>query len=62
MEKKELNHEKLTRLVNESMMTRLQVAEHLGISERTLYRWMLGERKFPRMALIVLESIIEKGV
>jgi len=39
-------------------MTRLEVAEYLGVSERTLYRWVMGDARFPRMAFIALELLL----
>jgi len=42
----------------EGRMTRLEVAEYLGVSERTLYRWVMGDARFPRMAFIALELLL----
>jgi transcriptional regulator with XRE-family HTH domain len=58
MVKKETDREKLVRLVNETKMTRLEVAEYLGISERALYRWMNGESRFPHMVFVALEKLL----
>jgi hypothetical protein len=62
MVKKETDREKLVRLVNETKMTRLEVAEYLGISERALYRWMNGESRFPHMAFVALEKLLTTEV
>jgi len=62
MVKKETDREKLVRLVNETEMTRLEVAEYLGISERALYRWMNGESRFPHMVFVALENLLTTGV
>jgi transcriptional regulator with XRE-family HTH domain len=62
MTKKETDREKLVRLVNETKMSRLQVAEYLGISERSLYRWMNGESRFPHMVFVALDKIAESTV
>ena len=62
MVKKETDREKLVRLVNETKMTRLEVAEYLGISERALYRWMNGESRFPHMVFVALEKLLTTGI
>jgi predicted DNA-binding transcriptional regulator AlpA len=48
--------------VNETEMTRLEVAEYLGISERALYRWMNGESRFPHMVFVALEKLLTTEV
>ena len=62
MSKKEAD--RLYQLVNDicinEKMTRLAVAEYLGVSERTLYRWVMGDAKFPRMVFIALELLATK--
>lgn len=47
-------------LCADGQMTRLQVAEYLGVSERTLYRWMCGDASFPRMVFAAL-SLLEQS-
>ena len=51
----ESNSDRLVRKIAELNVTRLEVAEFLGVSERSLYRWMTGQHAFPRMVLIALE-------
>jgi transcriptional regulator with XRE-family HTH domain len=54
-----MNHEikmanKLLAMVNAIGLERAEIADYLGVSERTLYRWMSGEAAFPRMVFIAL--------
>ena len=51
----ESNSDRLVRKIAELNVTRLEVAEFLGVSERSVYRWMTGQHAFPRMVLIALE-------
>jgi DNA-binding transcriptional regulator YiaG len=37
-------------------MTRAQVAEFVGVPERTLYRWLSGERRVNPLALRILDD------
>lgn len=54
--------DKLYQLVNEicdkKQMTRLEIAEYLGVSERTLYRWLMGDASFHRMVFIALDLLL----
>lgn len=56
---KEPDSERLAKLVGKLRMTRLQIAEYLGVSERTLYRWTSGKSPFPRMVFIALELLLQ---
>jgi DNA-binding transcriptional regulator YiaG len=47
-------------MVDNLKMSRLQVADYLGVSERTLYRWMFGDSSFPRMVFIALKVLMNK--
>jgi transcriptional regulator with XRE-family HTH domain len=38
-----------------------EIAEELGINERTLYRWTSGEIAVPRIALLALTLIVKAG-
>lgn len=54
-----MNHEikmanKLLKMVNAIGVERAEIADYLGVSERTLYRWMSGDCAFPRMVFIAL--------
>jgi len=59
---KEPDEERLRRLIESLKMTRLQVAEYLGISERTIYRWESKTHRIPRMAFIALELLLQTEV
>lgn len=54
--------DRLYKLVNDicdkRQMTRLEIAEYLGISERTLYRWLVGDASFPQMVFIALGLLV----
>ncbi len=54
------NTEKLARLIAKLGMSRLQIAEYLGVTERTVYRWMAGDTAVPQMAFIALELLVKK--
>ncbi len=45
-------------LVNSTGMTRAALAKQLGMNDRTLRRYMAGERKFPYLVQLALESIV----
>jgi len=45
---------KLLEAVNSLGLQRADIADYLGISERTLYRWISGDSTFPRMVFIAL--------
>lgn len=49
--------EKLAVVINSLGMKRVEIADYLGVSERAIYRWMSGERSFPRMVFIALETL-----
>lgn len=59
---KQSDSERLIELIDRLKITRLQVAEHLGVSERTVYRWLCGERRIPRMVFIALELLLQADV
>ena len=60
MSKQQALANKLLAIVNKLGMQRIDVAEYLGVSERTLYRWMSGDAAFPRMVFIALSVLIDK--
>jgi DNA-binding transcriptional regulator YiaG len=65
MAKRENDDKKATRIINilnTLNMPRIEVAEYLGVSERTLYRWMSGDTRIPRMAFIALELLLKREV
>lgn len=45
-------------ICSKGKMTRLEVAEYLGVSERTLYRWLVGDASFPQMVFIALGLLV----
>ena len=51
---------KLLAMVNASGLQRVEVAEYLGVSERTLYRWLSGTSSFPRMVFIAMRVLLQK--
>jgi len=54
---KKADKEKLSEVINSLEMQKVDIAEYLGVSERTIYRWLSGDRSFPRMVFIALESL-----
>lgn len=58
MENTEL--EELIRLVNKSGLMRIEISEYLGIGERTLYTWMRGGSRIPKMAIIALKVLVKE--
>ena len=51
------SNEKLARMIARLGLSRLHVAEYLGVSERTIYRWIAGDTHVPRMVFIALELL-----
>jgi DNA-binding transcriptional regulator YiaG len=49
------NPVKLAAMIEELRLTRQEVSVYLGVSERTLYRWLTGQSSFPRMVFLALE-------
>jgi transcriptional regulator with XRE-family HTH domain len=41
-------------------MTRVEIAEYLGVSERTLYRWSMGDANFPTMVFLALGLLMKE--
>ena len=54
---KKADKEKLAEVINSLGMQKVDIAEYLGVSERTIYRWLSGDRSVPRMVFIALESL-----
>jgi transposase len=42
-------------------MLNREIAKLVGVSERTVYRWIKGETKTPKSVIAVLESKIKAG-
>ena len=41
-------------------LVNFEAAEILGVSERTIYRWLSGKGKVPKTAIITLEGLLNK--
>jgi DNA-binding transcriptional regulator YiaG len=54
------NKDELIRLIDKSEMIRADVADYLGIKPRTLYTWLNGEVRVPKMALIALKVLVKE--
>ena len=54
------NQEELIRLIGESKLIRAEVADYLGIKPRTLYTWLNGEVRVPKMAIIALKVLVKE--
>lgn len=48
---------RLINMIRETKMTRMELSIYLGVSERTIYRWMMGDTAFPRMVFLALELL-----
>ncbi len=55
MKKKKTDAERLALLLWEKQVLNREAAEILGVHERTIYKWLSGERPIPMMALKLLE-------
>ena len=54
------NQEELIRLIKESKLIRADISDYLGIRPRTLYTWLNGEVRVPKMALIALKVLVKE--
>jgi len=54
------NQEELIRLIKESKLLRAEIADYLGIRPRTLYTWLNGEVRVPKMAIIALKVLVKE--
>ena len=50
----------LNRLIDKSGLMRIEISNYLGIGERTLYTWMRGGSRIPKMALIALKVLVKE--
>jgi hypothetical protein len=55
VKKKKTDAERLALLLWEKQVLNREAAEILGVHERTIYKWLSGERPIPMMALKLLE-------
>ena len=54
------NKDELIRLIDKSGMIRLEISNYLGIRPRTLYTWLNGEVRVPKMAIIALKVLVKE--
>jgi transcriptional regulator with XRE-family HTH domain len=47
------------RRLSQSHLTYAQIAAHLGVSERSIYKWVSKERKVSFVLLIAMEKVVE---
>lgn len=52
--------EELIRLTKKSGLIRAEVSNYLGIRPRTLYTWLNGEVRVPKMAIIALKVLVKE--
>jgi transcriptional regulator with XRE-family HTH domain len=52
-----MKREKLNQAIELAKKTRAEVAEYLGVHDRTLYRWISGETPVPKMVLLSMELL-----
>ena len=45
-------------LVESTGLTQKKIAETLGVDERTIRRWLAGDRQFPYTVQLALESLV----
>ena len=50
----------LTTLLCNLQILNREAAELCGVQERTIYKWLAGERKVPKSVLRLLELMLEK--
>ena len=55
------NTENLIALMGRESLKVPQVADELGVSVRTVYQWLKGDRKTPNMAVKLLELLHGKN-
>ena len=53
-------HDELSRLLDRLGRTNAEVAQALGVHERTIYKWLSGERPVPQTAMIALRLLVER--
>jgi DNA-binding transcriptional regulator YiaG len=57
---KNVELEELNRLIDKSGLKRVEIANYLGIGERTIYTWLWGSSRIPKMALIALKVLVKE--
>lgn len=55
MEKKMADAERLARILWDKQILNREAADLLGVHERTIYKWLAGDRRIPAMAFKLLE-------
>lgn len=51
-------HARLHRLLNRLGLTNAEVGAALGVHERTVYKWLSGERPVPKTTYMALELLL----
>ena len=52
--------EDLSRLLDRLGLTNAEVAQALGVHERTIYKWLSGERPVSATAMLALRLMLER--
>jgi plasmid maintenance system antidote protein VapI len=52
--------QRLAELLWKLNVTNKEAAVNLGVHERTIYKWLAGNRDIPAMAFITLQLMLEK--
>jgi len=52
--------ERLQAYIDALFQSRLEAADFLGVQERSIYRWLAGERRVSRMAIRLLDSEFQR--
>jgi len=50
-------HAKLARALDDMQTTVANMADLLGVTERTMYRWLAGRHRIPKAVLTVLDMM-----
>jgi DNA-binding transcriptional regulator YiaG len=48
------------RMVEKSDLRRIEIANYLGIGERTFYKWQNGEVKIPKTAMMAMYLLVDE--
>jgi len=54
--------ERFVRLLERLKWSNLRVAEYLGVSERSVYRWKNGTHRIPQTVFVALELTLRSEV
>ena len=59
MDEAKYTREYFAELVKKTESNPSEVAHFLGVSHNTVYRWLRGEGRIPKMAFIILELLLK---